>query len=126
MFTDPISDMIARIRNALMRQKKVVDVPNSRQKRAILDVLVREGYVIGYTQEDRIIKVELKYYHGQSVIQDIRSVSKPSLSIYTSVRKMPSVANGLGNAVVTTSRGVLSDREAKEMGVGGKLLLTVR
>lgn len=131
MLTDPIGDMIARIRNAHMRGKKEVIIPASRLKASILDVFKREGYIQGYTQENegtpqKELRVALKYLNGRAVIQQMKRVSKPSVQVYTSVRKMGTVANGLGNAILSTSKGVLSDREAKHHSVGGKILLTIR
>lgn len=138
MFTDPIGDMIARIKNALTRGKKEVIVPHSSLKQNILEALVREGYVAGYevSQEphdkkhtDRFKKnmiVQLKYFSGKSVICDIRRVSKPSLSVYKGLQNIGRVGNGLGNFILTTSKGVLSDVEARSQHVGGKILLTVR
>ena len=131
MFTDPIGDMIARIRNAHMRGKETVLAPSSRIKMAVLDVFVREGYVRGYTveQENDVkfnLRIELKYFNGKPVIQAMKRVSKPSVQRYSSVRRMIPVANGLGIAILSTSQGVLSDREARLRHVGGKILLTVR
>jgi small subunit ribosomal protein S8 len=129
--TDPIGDMIARIRNAQMRGKPQVCVPASRFKRAVLDALVREGYVQGYdfqgdTPVSQQLIISLKYYQNKPVIRHMKRVSKPSVRMYTSVRKMPEVANGLGTALLSTPLGVLSDREARAQNVGGKILLTVR
>lgn len=133
MLTDPIADMIARIRNAHMRGKKEVLVPASRVKASILDALEREGYIGGYTEElledkpsHKNLRISLKYFNGSAVIKEMKRISKPSVQMYTSFRKMKSVANGLGNSILSTSKGVLSDREAKHLGVGGKILLTVR
>lgn len=131
VLTDPIADMITRIRNAHMRKKKEVAVPHSKLKVSILEALAREGYIRGFTEgvgenQHPVLNVELKYYNGKPVIQSIQRVSRPSVQHYTSVRKMSPIANGLGNAILSTSRGVLSDREAKGHHVGGKILLTVR
>lgn len=126
MLTDPVADMLARIRNALMRKKPSVIVPNSRIKRGILDVLIREGYVVSYDVENLNLCVHLKYWNGRSVIQEMRRVSKPSVKIYSPLRKLSPFANGLGVSILTTSRGIMSDREARQVRVGGKILLTVR
>lgn len=133
MFTDPIADMIVRIRNASMRNKPEVIVPHSRLKASVLDALVREGFVDGYEEiqeENRVshknLKVRLKYFSGKPVIQEMRRISKPSLHVYTPVDRMGFVANGLGSAILSTSAGILSDREARDQRVGGKILLTVR
>ncbi len=129
MFTDPIADMLARMRNAQMRQKASVLVPSSRMKLAILDVMMREGYIRSYEVEQGegfpMVRVEIKYFHGRPVIRAMKRVSKPSVQMYASVRKMPSVANGLGTVILSTPKGVLSDREARAQHVGGKILLTV-
>lgn len=131
MFTDPVGDMIARIRNAYMRSKPFVSVPSSKFKASILEAMQREGYIRGFTlekdknQKDSLC-VELKYFNGRSVIQAMKRISKPSLHVYQTLKKMTPVANGLGNAIVSTSVGVLSDREARDQHVGGQILLTIR
>lgn len=130
MFTDPVGDMIARIRNAQMRSKKDVIVPASRFKSAVLNVLVAEGYLEKFDMFEeggnKHFRVFLKYFNQKPVIQEIRRVSKPSVRRYTKCRKMIPFANGLGTTILSTSLGVFSDREAKERNVGGKILLTVR
>lgn len=130
MVTDPIGDMLARIRNAQMRQRLEVWVPASRLKEAVLGALVREGYLRGFIREGEApkqqLKVELKYFNGKPVIQHMKRISKPSIHRYTSLRDMGSVSNGLGNFILSTSVGVLSDREARNRNVGGKILLRVR
>lgn len=130
MFTDPIGDMITRIRNAQMRKKSEVFIPRSLFKEAILDALLREGYIKNYSRENQgehpFLRVELKYFNGKPVIQEIKRVSKPSVHIYSSVKKMNSKNIGLMNTILSTSAGVLSDREARSRNVGGKILLTVR
>jgi small subunit ribosomal protein S8 len=130
MFTDPVGDMITRIRNAQMRKKSEVFVPLSLFKESILDALLREGYIRGYSRENQgaypFLRVELKYFNGKPVIQEIKRVSKPSVHIYSSVKKMDSKNVGLMNTIISTSAGVLSDREARNQNVGGKILLTVR
>jgi small subunit ribosomal protein S8 len=130
MLTDPIGDMLTRIRNAVMAKKKEVVVePASKLKMAILDVLKREGYIEGYKIEGEEVKkkiiVYLKYYQGKPVIQVIERVSKPGRRIYVGVEEIPKVYNGLGIAILSTSKGVLSDREAKKLGVGGELICKV-
>jgi small subunit ribosomal protein S8 len=131
MITDPVSDMITRIRNAQMRKKPFVTMPYSNFKSEILETLLREGYIRGFEVENpntvhKALTVQIKYFAGKPVIQEIKRVSKPSVKIYSSIRDMTLVANGLGNSILTTSKGVLSDREAKAKHVGGKILLTVR
>jgi small subunit ribosomal protein S8 len=130
MLTDPIGDMLTRIRNAIMvKKKEVVVEPASKLKMAILDVLKREGYIEGYKIEGEGVKkriiVYLKYYQGKPVIQVIERVSKPGRRIYVGVDEIPKVYNGLGIAILSTSKGVLSDREAKKLRVGGELICKV-
>jgi len=130
MLTDPIGDMLTRIRNALMvKKKEVVVEPASKLKMAILDVLKREGYIEGYRVEGEGVKksiiVYLKYYKGKPVIQVIERVSKPGRRVYVGVEEIPKVYNGLGIAILSTSKGVLSDREAKKLRVGGELICKV-
>jgi small subunit ribosomal protein S8 len=130
MLTDPIGDMLTRIRNAIMAKKKEVVVePASKLKMAILDVLKREGYIDGYKIEGEEVKkkiiVYLKYYQGKPVIQVIERVSKPGRRIYVGVEEIPKVYNGLGIAILSTPKGVLSDREAKKLRVGGELICKV-
>ena len=131
MFTDPVGDMISRIRNAQMRGKSFAIVPHSNLKEKILETLLREGYIRGFDLEnqntiEKAIKVHIKYFSGRPVIREIKRVSKPSIKVYSSIRDMKLVGNGLGNAILTTSKGILSDREARSSHVGGKILLTVR
>jgi Ribosomal protein S8 len=130
MLTDPIGDMLTRIRNAVMaRKKEVVVEPASKLKMAILDVLKREGYIEGYTVEGEGVKkriiVHLKYYKGKPVIQVIERVSKPGRRVYVGVDEIPKVFNGLGIAILSTPKGVLSDGEAKKLRVGGELICKV-
>jgi small subunit ribosomal protein S8 len=130
MLTDPIGDMLTRIRNAVMvKKKEVVVEPASKLKMAILDVLKREGYIEGYKIEGEGVKkkiiVYLKYYQGKPVIQVIERVSKPGRRIYVGVEEIPKVYNGLGIAILSTPKGVLSDREAKKLRVGGELICKV-
>ena len=128
--TDPIADMLARIRNAHMRRKKTVRMPASRMRERILQVLQDEGYIRGFQRIDlgggkADIEVELKYYDGEPVIREIRRVSKPGRRVYTSVEDMPLVYNGLGIAILSTSKGVMSDAKAREENVGGEIICTV-
>lgn len=131
MFTDPIADMIARIRNAQMRKKPTVSIPHSNLKEKILEALLREGYIRDFDVEnlgsiEKSLNVQIKYFSGKPVIREIKRISKPSIKVYSSIREMGLVGNGLGNSILTTSKGVLSDREARANHVGGKILLTVR
>jgi len=130
MLSDPIGDMLTRIRNAIMANKKeVVIEPVSKLKMAILDVMKREGYIDGYRLEGEGVKkrlvVYLRYYKGKPVIQYIERVSKPGRRVYVGVDEIPKVFNGLGIAILSTSKGVLSDSEAKKLRVGGELICKV-
>ena len=128
--TDPIADMLTRIRNAHMRGKATVRMPASRMRERILQVLKDEGYIRGFERIElgggkADLEVELKYYDGKPVIREIRRVSKPGRRVYTSVEDMPLVYNGLGIAILSTSRGVMSDAQARELNVGGEVICTV-
>ena len=123
--TDPIADMLARIRNAHMRKKATV-----RMRERVLQVLADEGYIRGFQRIEleggkADIEVELKYFDGEPVIREIRRVSKPGRRVYTSVEDMPLVYNGLGIAILSTSKGVMSDAKARELNVGGEIICTV-
>ena len=127
--TDPLGDMLTRIRNAQMRKKNKVSTPGSRLRQHVLDVLQSEGYIRGYStleQDGREeFEVELKYYDGEPVIREIERVSKPGRRVYVSVKNIPSVANGLGVSILSTPKGVMSDSEARDQNVGGEVLCTV-
>lgn len=130
MMTDPIADMLTRIRNALMAGHPTVEMPASRLKEGIAEVLKREGYVEDWRAVGdpprRLLKVYLKYGHlGESVIREIDRVSKPGRRIYCSVRDLPYVHNGLGISVVSTSQGILSDRECRQLKMAGEVLCSV-
>lgn len=129
MMTDPISDMLARIKNACQRYFETVDIPSSKLKAGILRVLEREGYINGFKEVDiedrKFLRVELRYYEGKSVIQTLDRVSKPSRRVYSKLKKIDSVFNGFGIYVLSTSKGVMSDAEAKENNVGGEILCKV-
>jgi len=130
MMTDPIADMLTRIRNAVRSGKREVEiVPKSRMKVAILNTLKREGFIEDFEVEEGIkgkVIVKLKYTpQGESVITNLERVSKLSRRIYVSREKIPRVRNGLGIAVISTSKGILSDREARRLKVGGEVLLYV-
>jgi small subunit ribosomal protein S8 len=129
-FTDPIGDMITRIRNAQMRLKKDVIVPASRLRKTVLEALLQEGYIkgieeVGETPRERSFVVQLKYVKSRPVIREIRRVSKPSVHFYRKARENKPVANGLGSLILSTSAGVLSDSKARALGIGGKVLLYV-
>ncbi len=127
--TDPIADMLARIRNALMRKKEFVDIPFSKFKLTIIKILKREGYILDYAIIDLkpapIIKVFLKYKDGEPVIHELKRVSKPGRRIYVNSKNIPTVINGLGIAIISTSKGVLTDKEARKENVGGELVCTI-
>lgn len=126
---DPIADMLTRIRNGQKARKVSVTMPSSQAKVAVAEVLKDEGYITGYsTAEDgnkASLTVELKYFEGQPVIEHIQRVSKPGLRIFRGKEELPKVLGGLGVAVVSTSAGVMSDRKAREQGVGGEVLCIV-
>ena len=127
--TDPISDMLTRIRNAQMVRKISVGMPSSKIKAAIAQVLKDEGYIDGFALREvegkPKLEISLKYYAGQPVIERIERVSRPGLRIYRGRDELPTVMNGLGVAIVSTSRGVMTDRKARATGVGGEVLCIV-
>ncbi|MBS1215941.1 MAG: ribosomal protein [Proteobacteria bacterium] len=126
--TDPIADMLTRIRNAQMVEKATVEMPSSRVKVAIAGVLKDEGYIDGFrvTEEAKpVLEIALRYHGGRPVIEKIERVSKPGLRIYRGKDDIPRVMNGLGIAIVSTSRGVMTDRKARASGVGGEVLCIV-
>lgn len=125
--TDSIADLLTRIRNASSAKHDTVEIPASNMKKAICQILADEGYIKGYTviEDDKqgVIKVTLKYGAGKTpVITGLRRVSKPGLRIYSNVEDMPKVMKGLGIAVISTSRGVMTDRQARKENVGGEVL----
>jgi len=127
--TDVIADMLTRIRNASSAKHETVDIPASGTKKAIADILCEEGYVAGYQiiedGKQGIIRVTLKYIAKKPVIQGIKRVSKPGLRIYASCEDMPSVMKGLGTAIVSTSKGIMTDKKARREHVGGEVLAFV-
>jgi small subunit ribosomal protein S8 len=129
MMNDPLGDLLARIRNAQMRNKSKVSSPNSRLRERVLDVLKNEGYIRGYAVVEREgrseIEVELKYFDGEPVIRELARVSKPGRRVYSSVRNLPRINNGLGVAIVSTPKGVMADHDARDANVGGEILFTV-
>ena len=129
--TDPIADYLTRIRNAYMAGKKVIEIPSSKMKEAITQILCEKGYILSYKVVEgtpyNTIKIALKY-HPQTktaAIRKIERVSTPGLRQYTDVENMPRVLNGLGIAILSTSKGVITDKEAKELGIGGEVLCYV-
>ena len=127
--SDPIADMLTRIRNAQLAKMQIVNIPNSRIKLAITDVLKDEGYIENYHIKNdgnkSSLEITLKYYSGAPVIESIKRISKPGLRIYKSNKNLPNVMNGLGIAIVTTSKGVMTERKARLAGIGGELLCFV-
>lgn len=127
---DPVGDLITRIRNAQMRRHSTMNVPASKLRGWVLDVLETEGYIRGYSRVEKDgekpnFEVELKYYEGAPVIQKIKRVSKPGRRVYSSVRDLSSVRNGLGISIVSTPKGVMSDAAARDANVGGEVLCEV-
>jgi len=126
---DPLGDLLARIRNAQLRNKSKVTSPNSRLRIRVLEVLKNEGYIRAYTEVEREgrseVEIELKYFDGEPVIREIERISKPGRRVYTSVRNLPRINNGLGVAIVSTPKGVMADHDARDANVGGEILCTV-
>jgi small subunit ribosomal protein S8 len=126
---DPLGDLLARIRNAQMRNKSKVTSPGSKLRESVLEVLKSEGYIRGYAVVERDgrseLEVELKYFDGAPVIREIERISKPGRRVYTSVRNLPRINNGLGVAIVSTPKGVMADHDARDANVGGEILFTV-
>ena len=128
--TDPIADMLTRIRNANSAKHKTVDVPNSKMKTAIAEILFKEGYIKSFelinNENQGIIRITLKYDEkGARVIDGIKRISKPGLRVYASKEDLPQVLNGLGIAIISTSKGLKTDKEARQLGVGGEVLAYV-
>lgn len=128
--TDPIADMLTRIRNANSKKHKTVDVPASNMKKAIADILFKEGYIAAYEEindnTQGVIRITLKYDEkGARVIDGLKRISKPGLRVYASKEELPKVLNGLGIAIISTSKGLKTDKEARELGIGGEVLAYV-
>lgn len=127
--SDPVADMLTRIRNAQLAKKRIVNMPSSRVKLAIANVLKDEGYIENYLIKSdgnkNTLEITLKYYSEVPVIESIKRISKPGLRIYKSSKDLPNVMNGLGIAIVSTSKGVMTERKARLVGVGGELLCVV-
>lgn len=126
---DPISDMLARIKNAQARMRRTVAMPSSKVKVSIAAILKEEGYIGGFEAGEQdgkaVLTIELKYYEGRPVIERLERVSRPGLRRYRGKDALPKVMNGLGTAIVSTSRGVMTDRSARRQGVGGEVLCIV-
>lgn len=130
VFTDSIADMLTRIRNVIMIKGNTVDIPASKEKQAIAEILVREGYAKEYELLEsgvvRTIRLTLKYGpNGEKVIQGLKRISKPGLRVYVEASKLPKVINGLGIAIVSTNKGIITDKQARELNVGGEVLCYV-
>ena len=128
---DSISDLITRIRNGQMARKKTIDSPMSRAREDLLKVLQSEGYIRGYAIVDseshgyKILRIELKYFDGKPVICEIKRISKPGRRVYSSVKDLPLVRNGLGINILSTSKGVMSDVDARKQSIGGEIICSV-
>jgi small subunit ribosomal protein S8 len=126
---DPLGDLLARIRNAQMRNRSKVLSPNSKLRESVLEVLKTEGYIRGFAVVEKDgrseIEIELKYFDGAPVIREIERVSKPGRRVYTSVKNMARINNGLGVTIVSTPKGVMADHDARDANVGGEILCTV-
>jgi len=126
--SDPLGDMLTRIRNGQRARKTEVASPASKLRMNVLEVLRREGYIRGYRRDDhghQDLAIELKYHNGEPVIRELRRVSKPGRRVYSGVDDLPRIYNGLGIAILSTPRGVMSDAEAREAHVGGEVLCMV-
>ena len=127
--TDPLGDMLTRIRNGQQAKKDSILTPASKLRAHVLDVLQREGYIRGYSEEElsghKGLRIELKYFEGRPAIQHVSRISKPGRRVYSGSQELPRVRNGLGITIVSTPKGVLSDAEAREQNVGGEVLAEV-
>lgn len=128
--SDPVADMLTRIRNAQSAKKTNVSMPNTKLKVAIAEVLKTEGYIADYRVEEldnnkKKLIIDLKYYQGKPVIENIRRISRPGLRVYRDKNKLPRIMGGMGVAIISTSKGVISDRAARLLGEGGEILCSV-
>ena len=128
--SDPIGDLLTRIRNGQMARHGAIAAPNSKKRRAVLDVLQKEGFIRGYSVSElragvSELRIELKYFDGEPVIREIKRVSRPGLRNYTSLKDMPRVRNGLGISIVSTSQGVMTDADARDRNIGGEVMAQV-
>ncbi len=125
---DPLADMLTRIRNAQMAEKTIVSMPSSKLKAAVAKVLKDEGYIADFQISSEVkpqLSIELKYFEGKPVIEEVKRISRPGLRQYKSVEQLPKVRGGLGVSIVSTNKGVMTDRAARAAGVGGEVLCTV-
>jgi small subunit ribosomal protein S8 len=130
MYTDPISDYLTRLRNALKARKRSVEVPASNMKKQITEILKKNGFIDDYqfieTQNKQgVLVIKLKYYNDESVILGLERVSKPGIRKYVHNKELPRVLNGLGIAVVSTSKGLMTDKEARKLGIGGEVICNI-
>lgn len=127
--TDPIADMLTRIRNANAQKHETVDIPASKLKKSIAEILLEEGYIKAFEEIDDnaqgIIRITLKYVNKQKVISGLKRISKPGLRVYATKDELPKVLGGLGIALISTSKGVMTDKKARQEGVGGEVLAFV-
>jgi small subunit ribosomal protein S8 len=128
--TDPVGDLLTRIRNGQLRGLSKINSPNSRLRASVLDVLQEEGFIRGYTEVElktgaRVLEIELKYHEGQPVIRELRRVSTPGRRVYTSVKDLKPHRQGLGVSIVSTPKGVMTDAHARDANVGGEVLCQV-
>jgi len=129
-YSDPLGDLLSRIRNGQRAKKPTVSSPHSRLRMNVLDVLKREGYIRGYAEHEErpgivALEIELKYHEGEPVIREIERVSKPGRRVYTKIKDLPRVHGGLGISILSTPRGVMSDSDARAANVGGEVLCQV-
>jgi small subunit ribosomal protein S8 len=129
VMTDPIADMLTRIRNANQMKHEKVDIPASKLKKEVLELLKKEGYIVSVqvvnNKPQDILRVTLKYMQNERVVKGLKRISKPGLRVYAKNNEIPKVLNGLGIAVISTSQGVMTDREARKLKVGGEILAYV-
>lgn len=128
MMQDPIADLLTRIRNGQRAGKISVSLPSSKQKLAIANLLLREGYVSSVTENGdvkKVLEIGLKYFEGRPVVEMLRRVSRPGLRVYSKCRELPRIMNGLGIAVISTSKGLMTDRAARRGGLGGEVICYV-
>jgi len=128
--SDPIADMLTAIRNGQQVRLASINCPSSKIKKAILEVLIKEGYIRSYSEEEirtgvKVLTIDLKYYEGQPVIKKIKRVSKLGLRVYSSISDLPKVQNGLGISILSTSKGVMADYEARQANIGGEIICNV-
>ena len=128
--SDTLGDMLTRIRNGQTTNKKVVDAPASKNRKNVLEVLKREGFIRNFEEKEmrpgiNFFEIELKYYNGKPVISEIKRISKPGRRVYSSIKNLQKTYNGLGVSILSTPRGVMSDNEAREANVGGEVLCTI-